>query len=752
MRRCLPVLLAAGLFAPLGAAVSPLFERGYSVLPAPQQVSLPRDDFRFGGDWGLQLGAGVSARDAAVEALHDELAKRFHLKLTTGAPRLSIRLSIQPGAVAIGEAQDRDRAELAKQAYRINLSALRIEIQANAPSGLFYGVETLVQLIKTRNGELWLPEATIVDWPDLQLRQIYWDDAHHLDRMDTLKAAIRQAAFYKINGFVLKLEGHFQFASAPAVVEPYALSPAEFQELTNYGLRYFVQLIPYLDGPAHVAFILKHPEYAKLREYPESNYEICAVNPDSYKMLQGMFQDLIDSNKGVEYVYFSTDEPYYIGLGNGPRCQESAAAQGKGGVGKLLAEFTAKVADFLRRRGRKVVFWGEYPLKPDDVGTLPAYLINGETNGPEFDAAFRARGIRQTIYTSSEGEEDLFPGYFAPPASKRLHAGQQPAARIEENFRKISFDPARKRSDLMGVVNAGWADRGLHPETFWLGYVTASASGWHPGLPDPAESRISFYNSFYGANVVNVDRLYQLMSLQAQFWSDSWDTAPSTARKPIFGNSNTVYQPPRPARDQTLPLPEPASPAEWIAANSRRLQLAADAMIENDELLGLLYENMQRADFNRYNLEVFLTIARLCRQNLEMLAGIEQIARLLDSASKDKDVEKASATFDRALAIAWQIRAERNVALRDAAGTWYKSWFPRVAEANGRRLLHEVDDVKDHLPDRTVDMSYLVYRELLLPLGKWVEEIGRPRNAAAATRQDRKFDWLDLNTTASDLP
>ena len=83
-----------------------------------------------------------------------------------------------------------------------------------------------------------------------------------------LSGTMRQAAFYKINGFVLKLNGHFQYKSAPAVVEPYALRPAELQELTNYGLHYHVQLIPYLDGPAHIAFVLKHPEYVKLREFP----------------------------------------------------------------------------------------------------------------------------------------------------------------------------------------------------------------------------------------------------------------------------------------------------------------------------------------------------------------------------------------------------------------------------------------------------------------------------------------------------
>ena len=49
--------------------------------------------------------------------------------------------------------------------------------------GLFYGVETLVQLTKPGGGAIWLPAGEIVDWPDLQLRQLYWDDAHHLERL-----------------------------------------------------------------------------------------------------------------------------------------------------------------------------------------------------------------------------------------------------------------------------------------------------------------------------------------------------------------------------------------------------------------------------------------------------------------------------------------------------------------------------------------------------------------------------------------
>ncbi len=756
-------LLAVGNGYP--ATVSPLFSRGYTVIPEPQQVTLDSAEFRFGAGWRLKLESGVGPNDVAVDSLKKDLASRFHVTLNP-QPRGSsqakvIRLAIMPNSVPVGEAADREKQALAEQAYKITLAADNVSITANAAPGLFYGVQTLLQLIKRQDETLWLPEGQIVDWPDLQLRVIYWDDAHHLDHTDVLKRAIRQAAFFKINGFSIKLEGHFQYKSAPAIVEPCALSPAELQELTDYGARYYVQLIPYLDGPAHIAFILKHPEYANLRSYPESNYELCTTNPDSYKLLFGMYQDLLDANNGVKYFVLSTDEPYYVGLANNSQCQEAAPARQLGSVGKVLAEFITKTANFLHDRGRTVIFWGEYPLKPADIASLPPYLVNGEVYGPAFDPVFKAHGIRQMVYVSTEGEEPLFPQYYALPSSERLHPAPAGAGRVPEMFEHISYGSGRKQADLMGVFVAGWADMGLHPETFWLGYATGPAAGWHPGSPDPHESMSAFYPLFYGPGATNMGRVYQLMSLQAQFWADSWESAPSTARKPIFGYSNGIFTPPRPVNDPTLTLPPVPSAHyltlsyDWSQENAKRLQLSSKFLMDNDELLDLLQMNMQRVEFNRYNLEVFFAVAQLYRQNLLLLQGLGRIDAFLRSAqaAAARQQPQAVAAIDRALDLAEEIRQQRNSVLHDATETWYKSWFPRVTEANGRRFLHELDDVKNHLPDRTVDMSYLVYRELLLPFGEWAEKVQAARNQYAQANnlptRNSTFDWKDTQTLIS---
>lgn len=772
----LVVFVSVLFLAAAHAAGSPLFARGYTVLPEPQQVDLTGGSFEFGSAWRVELGSGVKARDIAVQSLKDELRSRWHVILgsesQSAIPAKVIQLVVIPNSVQIGKALDSDRQALSNQAYKISLDPDAIIITANASTGLFYGVQTLVQLMKLAPRGFRLPIGTITDWPDLELREMYWDDAHHLDHLDVLKKAIRQAAFYKINAISIKLNGHFQYKSARAIVEPHALSPAQFQELTDYALSYHIQLIPYLDAPGHVAFILKHPEYASLRAFPHNNYEFCTTNPGTYKLLFGMYRDILSANKGVKYIHFGGDEPYYVGMAHNAQCNEKALAEKLGTRGKVLAQFYTKIGAFLRAHGRIPTFWGDYPFVPGDINSVPSYFINDITYGPQFDPVFKAHGIRQMIYVNVvSGEPFLFPFYYLEPPSLRFHpippgdSDVPTAALVPKMFRKVSFDPARQQADLVGVIDTGWADEGLHPETFWLGYAAGLGYAWHPGTPSPQEATDSFFSLFYGPDAESMGRVYQLMSLEAQFWLDSWDVIPATNRKPIFGTWNRIYKHRRPPSalepdDQNLPLPPVPSPGylrlayNWNRQNARRVELASQFLQKNDELQGLLYANLRKVEFNRYNLQVFITIARLYRQNLLMIKEMSQIndqLQLAARAAEAAQAENAVGALDHALQIAGEIRDQRNSALNDAIHTWYESWYPRVSGANGKHFLHELDDVKDHLADRTVNMDYLVYRELTLPFGNWVKRVQAVRNQYAQTHglptKSEAFDWRDTRTT-----
>src|SRR6185295_7938409 len=232
-------------------------------------------------------------------------------------------------------------------------------------------------------------------------------------------------------------------------------------------------------------------------------------------------------------------------------------------------------------------------------------------------------------------------------------------------------------------------------------------------------------------------RLYQLMSEQAQISDDTWEDVASTARPPIWGNSDKIFDPPQPAGDQSLPtLPVPSAGSlsighDWKQENSRRLEIASGALSDHDELLDLLHANLATVNDNRYNLEVFLSIAQIYRQSLEMIVDLGRISDQLktaQTAAARGEARDALSAIDEALDQAGEIHRRRNRALKAATETWYKTWFPRVAEANGRRYLDQVDHVKDHRPIRTLDMSYLIYRELLYPLGDWAAQTLDARN------------------------
>lgn len=725
------------------------------LLPAPQEVHFSYKRFSLDSNWMIEK-AGNNENKRAYECLLKGLKERRIISSNTikNSFQHQIRLSVQEGLIHVASSTDTNRTELEKQAYKITLAGTGITITANAPQGLFYGVQTFLQLIKFQKEKVLLPEGEIIDWPDMSVRMIYWDDAHHLEKMKVLKEIIREAAYYKINAIAIKLEGHFQYQSAPAIVEPYALTADEYRALTEYARSYFVELVPYLDAPAHVAFILKHPEYAHLRAFPHSNYELSVVNPQTDTLLLRMFTELIKANEGGKYILLSTDEPYYVGKS----AEEQKAAKASGGNGKLLAQFISRIANELHKQGRKVIFWGEYPLTPSDISALPSHIISGEYDSSTA-SVYKENGIRQFVYTYTQGEEPLFPSYYPLSSGDSVADADRDRAtgRVEGMLKTISSAAAEHKADLTGVIIAGWADAGLHPETFWLGYATGAAAGWkHEGVT-AKELKEKFYLSFYGAGTVEIDSVYQLLSRQAQFYDESWDWKDSPWRTPIFGNSQSVYQTPKPAKDQTLPLlPVPSENdlsvnSDWSKMNDQRLKSAKKFLKENDELIHLLHENLRSASYHHYNLEVMLSVALLCRYNLNMLLHLQHMDSLMHLSSRiaSKDAPVAIALLDDALNEAETIKKERDETLQSLITVWYEQWYPRVEEANGRRYLNVVDDVKDHRPARTADMSYLVYRDLHYPLNQWAQQVQQVRNNFAGKNglplSKKQLLWEQIN-------
>src|SRR5689334_12172907 len=367
-----------------------LWSRGYAVIPTPRSVSLEDGEVQIDSRWVI-VPVGIDAQEISVRSLRRDLADFDHLNLGTAAQGdRVIRLSIQSGAVKTGADPAIDG-----QAYRLRVGDRAVEITGNAAPGLFYGVQTLLQLFKPdAAGALILPRCTIEDWPKLQLRFLHWDTKHHQDRMETLKRYLDWSARFKANMIGFELEDKFEYPAHPVIGAPGAFTTRELQELVNYGLERHIQIVPEIQAPAHMCYVLKHPEFAALRA-DGSNYQSCMCDPKTLDLIFSMYDDAIAATRGVDYFFVSTDEVYYAGL-----CDKCARPYNPVNRSLAFVDFVQKAQEHLSRRGRQMLLWAEFPLLPEHVKLLPRGVIDGEGTFPKPEVE---RGIRQLGYMSMQG-------------------------------------------------------------------------------------------------------------------------------------------------------------------------------------------------------------------------------------------------------------------------------------------------------------------------------------------------------------
>ena len=711
-----------GLAFEASSAQSPteLYLHGYSVIPTPQKVELQNREIEFNETWTYDT-SNVAKDHIAVRSLLGDLQafQQIELSAATNQNQNIIRLAVAKSAVQTG-----NDPEIAKQGYRMKIAPGVIEITGNSDQGLFYGVQTLLQLLKpSPRGKLFLPVATIEDWPKLQLRFLHWDTKHHQDRIATLKRYLDWSARFKVNMIAFELEDKFEYPSNPIIGAPGAFTTAEMQELVNYGLERFIQVVPNIQAPAHMAYVLKHPQFAHLRA-DGNNYQSCMCDEEAYKLIFQMYDDVIKATKGVDFLYVSTDEVYYAGI-----CSKCGQPYNEQNRSLKWVEFVKRARDFAASRGRRILVWAEYPLLPEHVKLIPPDVIDGVMGEEEYLKTENELGMRQLIYTSLQGAEYLFPNHLLG-AQTGGDSGPS-VGRLRSAADTISFGSKVWGGKPIGAFGAAWGDSGLHNETFWLGWATVAEYGWAPGTPPIEQTVAEFMKIYYGPNVAEMTEVYRGLQTQARFFEKSWDRVVSRVRGSGYGNSDgkgigTTRM------DETLPQPAlPALPGlsftpVYVGRYEKLIEQAARLAVENDILKSRIHQNLTKADRNRYNLEVFLSLAELTGHHNRLILSLKSIEDKLTAAraaaekdNREQAIGQLVAAYDQAR----NIVEERHKTFRALQTVWEKSRFPKGREVNGKKFVHVLDDTKDHWADRRADLSYMIAPEESIALEQWMKQL-----------------------------
>lgn len=286
------------------------------------------------------------------------------------------------------------------QAYRIEVGANGMCIQAGGAAGWFHGAVTLAQWL---GGTGSIRSVVIEDKPAIQRRGYMLDVSR--DRMPTmheLRRLIDQLARLKYNHLELYLEHTFAYEGHAVVHENSSpITPEEMREIVAYAARRAIEVVPNQNTFGHMHRWLIHPEYKHLAEQPEGMlhafhfekepFGLCAANPESLVLVDDMLGQLLPL---FDSPFFNAGMDETIDLGDGGS-QQICEERGKGAV---YMEYLLEVQKLATKHGKRMVFWADILLEhPEVFDRLPAgcvpVLWGYEDDHPLDDQARTLHGI-----------------------------------------------------------------------------------------------------------------------------------------------------------------------------------------------------------------------------------------------------------------------------------------------------------------------------------------------------------------------
>jgi hypothetical protein len=343
---------------------------------------------------------------------------------------------------------------LLSEAYRLTIGREGVAVAGVGPRGVFYGSQTLVQLIR-ENGTT-LPCLEIDDSPDFPTRGFYHDVTRgKVPTLDTLKLLADKLAFYKINQLQLYIEHAFAFRDIPELwhnKDP--LTAGEIKDLDAYCRSKCIDLVPSLATFGHLYELLRLKRYehlneldVKASELPHNlwdrmaHYTIDVSNKESFPLIKSMIDEFVPLFSSG-YCNICCDETFDLGKGKNRKLAEKA------GTGRLYIDFVKKLMAAVREHGKTPMIWGDVVLRhPELIGELP-----GDTVFLNWDYGAEVTGIAAKTFADAGVKQFVCPGVqgwsrFANDINM-----------ASENIRKMARYGLE--NSAIGMLNTDWGDCG----------------------------------------------------------------------------------------------------------------------------------------------------------------------------------------------------------------------------------------------------------------------------------------------------
>ena len=278
------------------------------------------------------------------------------------------------------------------ESYTLSVTSQRIEIRATSGAGLFYGMQTLLQLMQPAStGSYSVPSVEIEDTPRFAYRGLMLDVSRHFSTKEFIKKQIDALAYYKINRLHLHLIDaagwRLEIKKYPLLTdfaawrtdptwkkwwnggrkylrydEPGAsggyYTQDDIREILEYARQHYITVIPEIEMPSHSEEVLAAYPQLSCSGEPYKNSDFCVGNEETFTFLENVLTEVMELFPS-EYIHVGGDEAGKSAWKTCPKCQKRMKDEHLANVDELQSYLIHRIEKFLNNHGRRLLGWDE---------------------------------------------------------------------------------------------------------------------------------------------------------------------------------------------------------------------------------------------------------------------------------------------------------------------------------------------------------------------------------------------------------
>ena len=347
-----------------------------SIIPVPLKAELQGGAFVIDG----QTSLWIDAPEADKQILQDYLA--------SSPLKLSVANEAPTGKAIVLKLVEELPEIQSPEGYVLTSSEKRIDVLAKTGSGLFYGVQTLLQMAGDNNR---VALGTITDEPRFEYRGMMLDVSRHFFGLDFVKKQIDAMAYYKLNRLHIHLtdaagwrieikkyprltnfaawrshanwkewwNGDRKYANeGDANAHGGYFTQDQCREIVEYAKKHYITVIPEIEMPSHSEEVLTAYPELSCTHVPYKQADFCVGNEKTFEFLENVLLEVMEIFPS-EYIHVGGDEASKQSWKTCPLCQARMKKEGLKDVDELQSYLIERMEKFLNKHGRNLLGWDE---------------------------------------------------------------------------------------------------------------------------------------------------------------------------------------------------------------------------------------------------------------------------------------------------------------------------------------------------------------------------------------------------------